>query len=446
MPGTSGPVPISTRLQRIAELAKQSPGMVLTTLAHHIDVEFLREAYRRTRKDGAVGIDGQTASEYAEDLEGNLRSLHERFKSGGYRAPAVRRAYIPKGEGKTRPLGIPTFEDKILQRAVTMVLEAVYEQDFLDCSYGFRPSRSAHQALQRLRDGLMEMRGGVVIDVDISGFFDALPHAHLRDFLDQRVRDGVIRRTIGKWLQAGVMEDGRVSRSETGSPQGGVVSPVLSNVYLHHVLDVWFEEMVRPRLYGRGFMIRYADDVVIVLSKEEDARRVMAVLPKRLGKYGLTLHPEKTRVVPFHRPSTPRGRDDRGEGPGTFDFLGFTHYWAKSRRGNQVIKQKTAKDRFRRALKRVAEWCRRQRHLPLVEQHRALSAKLRGHYGYYGITANSRALSRFRDEVQRAWRKWLARRDQTRRMPWCRFTHVMKRYPLPAAICVHSIYRHAANP
>src|SRR4051794_37619865 len=300
MPGTPSLDPISTRRQRIAELARQSPQAALTTLAHHIDIDWLMEAYRRTRKDGATGVDGQTATGYAADLEGNLRSLLGRAKSGRYQAPPVRRGHIPKGAGAgTTPGGIPTFEDKLLQRAVAMVLEAVYEQGFLDCSYGFRPGRSAHQALDALWHRLMEVRGGWVLEIDIRKFFDALDHRHLRAILRRRVRDGVLLRLIGKWLKAGVMEDGCVSHPESGSPQGGVVSPLLANAYLHEVLDTWFEQTVKPRLRGRAHLIPYADDAVLVFESEGDARRVMGVLPKRFGKYGLALHPEKTRLVPF---------------------------------------------------------------------------------------------------------------------------------------------------
>ena len=265
MPGTPSPDPISTRRQRIAELARQSPQAALTTLAHHIDIDWMHEAYRRTRKDGATGVDGQTAADYAADLEGNLRSLLDRAKSGRYQAPPVRRVHIPKGTGsETRPIGIPTFEDKVLQRAVAMVLESVYEQDFLDCSYGFRPGRSAHQALDALWHRLMEVSGGWVLEIDIRKFFDALDHRHLHAILRRRVRDGVLLRLIGKWLKAGVLEDGRVTHPESGSPQGGVVSPVLANAYLHEVLDTWFEQTVKPRLKGRASLIRYADDAVLV--------------------------------------------------------------------------------------------------------------------------------------------------------------------------------------
>jgi RNA-directed DNA polymerase len=440
MPGTPSPDPISTRQERIATLARQSPQAAFTTLAHHIDIDWLAEAYLRTRKDGAVGVDGQTAAGYAADLEGNLRSLLDRAKSGRYQAPPVRRVHIPKGTGpETRPIGIPTFEDKVLQRAVVMVLEAVYEQDFLDCSYGFRPGRSAHQALDALWHRLMEVRGGWVLEIDIRKFFDALDHRHLQAILRQRVRDGVLLRLIGKWLNAGVLEDGCVTHPESGSPQGGVVSPVLANAYLHEVLDTWFEQTVKPRLKGRASLIRYADDAVLVFETEGDARRVLDVLPKRFGKYGLTLHPEKTRLVPFQRPRpVARTGAARGERPGTFDFLGFTHHWGRTRTGSWAVKRKTARDRFRRSLRAVTEWCREHRHLPLAEQWVALTAKLRGHFAYYGITGNTRSLGSFRYHVRRAWHKWLSRRSDKARIPWERLGGLERRYPLPPARLGHA--------
>jgi len=347
MAGASKPVDVSTKRQRIAQLARQSPEMGFTSLAYLIDLDWLTEAFDRTRKDGAVGVDGQNGEAYAADLMGNLQSLRDRAKSGTYQAPPVRRVHIPKAGSatETRPLGIPTFEDKVLQRSVVMVLEAVYEQDFLDCSYGFRPGRSAHQALDSLWRQTMAIGGGWIVDVDIRKFFDTIDHGHLRDFLQRRVRDGVLQRLIGKWLNAGVLEDGCVTHPEKGSPQGGVVSPMLSNVFLHYVLDEWFEREVQPRLKGRSFLIRYADDVVMGFSCEEDARRVMDVLPKRFEKYGLTIHPEKTRLVPFERPCGDRegANSEARTPPGTFDLLGFTHYWARSRNGNWVVKRKTSK-------------------------------------------------------------------------------------------------------
>ena len=442
MNGTLNPGDISTKCQRIAELARREPKMVLNTLAHHVDLNWLKEAYRGTRKDGAAGVDGVTASEYEANLEANLSALLGRFKSGRYRAPAVRRVHIPKGDGrKTRPIGIPTLEDKILQRAVLMVLEPVYEHDFLDCSYGFRSGRSAHQALDALWRELMQIGGGWVLELDIQSFFDEVDHGHLRSFLDQRVRDGVIRRMTGKWLKAGVMEAGQLHYPESGTPQGGVISPLLANIYLHEVLDRWYAEEVRSRLRGQSFLIRYADDAVLGFSCEADARRVLAALSKRFAKYGLRLHPEKTRLIDFRRPSQDAGR---GGGPGagpSFDLLGFTHFWARSRRGHWLVKRKTAKDRYCRAVRRIGQWCRRYRHLPLAEQHRALSRKLQGHYGYYGITGNGQALGRFRHQVERVWRKWLDRRSNRAHMGWDRFGLLLRRYPLPPVRVVHSVYR-----
>lgn len=433
MNGTSCPESVSTKLRRIAELASLEPKLVLTTLAHHIDIEWMREAYRRTRKDGAVGVDGQTAEQYAGRLDENLGTLLRMAKEGQYRAPPVRRVHIAKDNGSTRPIGIPTFEDKVLQRAVTMVLEAVYEQDFLDCSYGFRPGRSQHQALQTVWGEMMSMGGGWVLEVDIRSFFDTLDHAHLQEILRRRVRDGVMVRLVGKWLNAGVLENGYVTHPEQGTPQGGVISPMLANIYLHEVLDVWFEEEVKPRLRGKAFIVRFADDAVMGFATEQDARRVMEVLPKRFARFGLTLHPEKTRLVPFQRPS------DGGPDPGSFDLLGFRHHWAKSRKGNWVIKRKTASNRLSRAIQRVAQWCRSHRHEPIKKQHEMLVRKLRGHYAYYGIIGNFRALAWFLEAVRAAWRKWLGRRSQRASLTWKRFAVLSRSvYPLPEPRIIHS--------
>ena len=443
MAGTPSPKTVSTKQERIAQLAKQMPGVAMTSLSHHIDIEWMKEAFRRTRKDGAVGIDGQTAEEYAANLEDNLQSLLDRAKSGDhYRAPAVRRVHIPKGDGsKTRPIGIPTFEDKVLQRAAVMALEPVFEQDFLDCSYGFRPRRGAHDALQALWNHTMAMNGGWVLEADIESFFDAVDHTRLREMFRQRVRDGVLVRLIGKWLKAGVLEAGNVYHPKTGTPQGGVISPLLANIYLHEVLDVWFEQQVRPRLQGRAFLVRYADDVVMVFETEEDARRVLDVLPKRFGKYGLHLHPEKTRLVRFTKPrggSKPPGSDE--DHPGSFELLGFRHFWGRSRKGNWVVKRKTASSRFSRALHRIASWCRANRHLPIADQHWALSAKLRGHDAYFGITGNSRRLQQLRPQVARLWRKWLSRRSRKAGLTWDDMNAILRRHPLPAARVVHSVF------
>jgi group II intron reverse transcriptase/maturase len=423
---------VSTKLERIAKLAKDKPGVSLLTLAHHIDVDWLREAYRRTRKDGAAGVDGQGASQFAEQLEGNLRSLLDRAKSGRYRAPPVRRVHIPKGDGKdTRPIGIPTFEDKVLQRAVAMVIGEVYEQEFYDFSYGFRPGRSALQAVEAFQKALWRMRGGWVVEVDIKKFFDTVDHAYLRDILGRRIGDGVLLRLIGKWLNAGVVEGLVLSYPDGGTPQGGVISPLLANIYLHTVLDEWFVRVVKPALARTAQMIRYADDFVVVFESKRDAEQFLSILPKRFGDYGLTLHPDKTRMVRFRRPD----RDSDGP-PETFDLLGFTHHWGLSRNGNWVVKHRTAKDRFCRALRRLREWCRWNRHRSLKEQHRALKKKLEGHYGYYGISSNYRQIAHFFYQVRRAWHAALARRSQ-RPLPWVTMEKLLERYPLPAPRIVH---------
>ena len=383
-------------------------------------------------------MDGQTAEEYAKDLGDNLRSLLERAKSGTYVAPPVRRKNIPKGPSgiETRPIGIPTFEDKVLQRAVHMVLEPLYEQEFLDCSYGFRPGRSAHDALEVLWKQAMNIGGGWMIDLDIRKFFDTMGRSHLRSILKKRVCDGVLIRLIGKWLNAGVMESGSLSYPEAGSPQGGVVSPILSNIYLHEVLDMWFADVVKPRLKGKAFIVRYADDAILAFSCREDALRVMEVLPKRFGKYGLAIHPEKTRLIDFRKPKAQGGA--KPSKSATFNFLGFTHYWGLSKKGRWDIRRKTDKSRYSRALKGIDEWCRRNRHLSLKRQHKALTLKVRGHYAYYGITGNGMGIVRFRHQVERIWRKWLNRRSRNPDMPWERFQRLKKRFALPPAKVVHS--------
>ena len=438
MSGVSNPGSVSTKLQKIADLAKGAPDMVITSLSHHIDVSMLYEAHKKTRRDSAVGLDKQTKYEYETNLEANLESLLNRFKSGTYKAPPVKRAYIPKSDGnERRPIGIPTYEDKVLQRAITMVLEAVYEQDFLPSSYGFRPDRSAHDALSDIWKGTMDMGGSYVVEVDIRKFFDTLRHADLRAILDQRVRDGVVRRAIDKWLKAGVLEKGVFYRPEDGTPQGGVISPLLANIYLHEVLDKWFEYEVKPQLRGRGFLVRYADDFVLSFSVEEDAREVYSDLHERFAQFGLKLHPEKTRVLDFKRP----GKGD----PEVFDFLAFRHYWARSRKGNWVVKRKTAKSRLARALVRMNVWCRSNRHESIGYQHLRLCQKLTGYFAYFGITGNSKSIGKYYYQVKVLWRKWLNRRSQRSRMDWGKFNNLLSHYPLPRPIAKKSILRRAAK-
>lgn len=427
---------LSTKRQRIAELARTKRGVALSTLHHVIDLEWMKEAYRLTRKDGAPGIDGVTAADYATNLEANLLDLRDRIKSGRYKAPPVRRTYIPKADGSRRPLGIPTFEDKVAQRAIVMVLEAVYEQDFLPCSYGFRRGRSAHQALQTLRAAFMSQRLRWVLDIDIEKYFDSIPHSCLREFLDRRVTDGVIRRMIDKWLKAGVLEDGLLHHATEGSPQGGVISPCLSNIFLHHVLDEWFENEVRRRLKGRCTLVRFADDAVMAFEDFFEAKRVLGVLGKRLARYGLILHPDKTRFVDF-RSNRPDGTDHPETDGTSFTFLGFTHIWGRSRAGKNVVRQVTAKNRYARALAAVTAWCRVNRHKSIPDQHAHLTAMMRGHYAYYGTSGNFRRISWYAYQVARIWQKWLSRRDRRSRFRWSRFAALLKRHPLPAARIVH---------
>lgn len=427
---------VSTKIRQIAEQAKQYPERVFTTLAYLIDVEFLKEAFRKTRKGGATGIDKVTAAEYEANLDENLQDLLQRMRSGLYKAPPVLRKWLKKEDGSQRPIGVPTFEDKIAQRAVAMLLGAVYEEDFYDFSYGFRPGRKPHDALHELREQSMGMKIGWILDADISGFFDSIDHAKLREVLRNRVNDGETVRLVGKWLQAGVLEGDVLSYSDTGTPQGGVISPMLANIFLHTVLDEWFDQVVRPRMRGRCFMVRFADDFVIGFEREDDAKRVMAVVPKRFAKYGLRIHPDKTKLIPFQKPSS---RQDKPEESETFTFLGLTHFWAKSRRGYWVIKRKTASKRLKRTTKALWVWCRNNRHVPIQEQYRILCSKLRGHYQYYGIRGNIRSMQKLLHRVQRMWKYWLSRRSHKGYMNWDKFVKFQKYLPLPTPKIVHAI-------
>jgi len=435
MGDTSRSQTILTKLQKIAEQAGSHPEMVFTTLAHLIDVDFLREAYNRTRKNAAAGVDGVTAAEYSANLEENLRDLHERMRSGRYIAPPVKRTWLDKDGSSKRPIGEPTFEDKIAQRAEVMLLGAIYEQDFHDFSHGFRQGHSQHQALQQLWQQCTRMNIGWILDADVSGFFDNLDHSWLRRIIEQRVKDGGILRLIGKWLNAGVLEEEEVTYPEKGTPQGAVISPLLSNIFLHHVLDDWFVREVQPRLKGRCFLIRFADDFIIGCEWEADARRVMEVLPKRFGRFGLTIHPEKTVLTRFSRP---KGGGNSTKGRGTFDFLGFTHYWGKSRRGTWVIKRKTRKKSLRRFLKALWVWLRRNRHLALKEQQKMLSIKLRGHYQYYGVIGNIRLLGKVVHQARRYWRYWLSRRSHKGNINWQKYVDsILNKYALPEPMIYH---------
>jgi group II intron reverse transcriptase/maturase len=417
-------------------MATSKPKMIFTSLAHLIDIPFLREAWKRTRKDSSPGIDDMTAAEYAVNLDANLLNLHQRLKIGTYTAPSVKRVWIPKDDGRKRPIGMPTFEDKIVQRAVNMLMGAVYERDFYSCSYGFREGRSQHQALHEIREQCHNLKIRWVIDADVSGYFDNISHGKLQEIIRRRINDGGLLRLVGKWLHAGVMDGGILTYPDKGTPQGGVVSPLLANIFLHTILDEWFLKAVQPRMEGRCFLVRFADDFVIGFELENDARRVMEVLPKRFEKFGLTIHPEKTRLIAF-RPPAQRSGERKGEG--TFNFLGFTHMWAKSQRGFWVIKRKTMRKRLQKAKSAIWVWCRRNRHEPLAEQHKTLVQKLRGHYQYYSLRSNSTSVTNYWWYTRRSWRYWLSRRSTKSNINWKKYLKMLETYPLPRPRIIHQI-------
>ncbi len=423
---------VLTRQQHIAETAKKYAGEAPSTLAHHMDMLWMREAYGRLNRKSVPGVDHESVVKYGENLEENLRSLLERAKSGSYRAPAVKRSYIPKDEKEKRAIGIPTTENKVLECAVVMLLEPIYETSFDDGSYGFRTGRSAHQALVRVREQIKEMNGCWVIDVDIRKYFDTIPHDLLMKIIRQRVKDGVVLRLIGKWLKAGTLEEGRISYTEEGTPQGGVVSPMLSNIYLHEVLDQWFQEEIVPQLAGKAKLVRYADDFVLLMEKREEAERMLGLLPQRFEQYGLTVHPEKTSLVDFRHPWV------SGHKPGTLDFLGFTHYWGQTRKKGYAIKKKTAAKKLRRSLKGIQQWCKRNSHRPLRCQQQKLSQKILGHYAYYGVRGNIDSMAKFLYQVKVHWHYWLNRRSRKGDgMTWPRFNKLLEdilRLPLPRVI------------
>ena len=424
---------VSTRLAQIAEQSKREPTRVFTTLAHHLDEDFLTEALHQLRKDAAAGIDQMTVAEYSQNLKENISALHQRLVNRTYRAQPAKRVWIPKADGSQRPLAILVLEDKIVQRAVVMLLEAVYEPHFHAFSYGFRRQRSAHGALSYLRDQCLKLGINWIIDADIAKFFDTIEPTHLRRILQRRVNDGAILRLIGMWMHVGVLEEGKVVRSETGTPQGGVISPILANIFLHTVLDEWFETTVRPRMGGNCFLVRFADDFVMGYALKGDAEKVFRVLPKRFERFGLSIHPEKSRLVQFSRPYWRQGK-----GPGTFAFLGFDHYWDKTRSGGWTIKRKTQGKRLRRFLSGLHEWCRVNRHLNIVEQYQTLKSKLRGHYQYYGVRGNYKMLEVVYEYAAAVWKRWLGRRSSKRPANWEQW---MVRWqeicPLPKPRIVH---------
>jgi RNA-directed DNA polymerase len=425
---------VLTKLARIAEQSKRDANWVFTTLAHLMDEDFLTEAFRQLRKDAAAGIDKMTVTEYEVGLGARIADLHRRLVVREYRAQPARRVWIPKSDGSQRPLAILVLEDKIVQRAVAMLLEAIYEPHFCEFSYGFRSEHSAHQALTYLRQQCLAQGINWIIDADIQKFFDTISWEQLRTILQKRVNDGSILRLIGMWLHVGVMEAGQVMTSENGVPQGAPISPILANIFLHTVLDEWFQTQVRPRMGGNCFLVRFADDFVMGFSMKTDAERVYSVLPKRFERFGLKIHPEKSRMVQFSKPYWKQGK-----GPGSFAFLGFTHYWAKTLRGGWTIKRKTQGKRLSRFMSGIGEWCQENRHQALAEQYHMLSAKLRGHYQYYGLRGNFKMLEVAYEHTRVMWKKSLRRRNSKDRMSWEKFAEKVESiFALPIPRIVHA--------
>lgn len=418
------------KFRMIAKKAKENPEMKFTSLAHYLSEEYLRDSYRNLNKSAASGIDEVDYYQYELEQITAIESLHHRLKTGSYQAPNNRRVWIDKGEGKKRALGISTTEDKIVQKSVTGILNLIYEQDFYPNSYGFRPNRSAHQALSQLRKECMRWGTNWIIDADIQGCFDNFDHTRMLEFLRKRITDRSLLRLIQNWLEAGIVDGKEVFSSERGTPQGNILSPLLCNIYLHYVLDQWIEETVKPLLKGRCFLIRYADDFVIGFSNQSDAERVMKTLPKRLMKYGLNIHPEKSRLLNFY----PRSGNDK---PPTFDFLGFTHYWTKSQKGRNVVKRRTRKKSQHKALQNMHETCRDHRHEKVKQQYRRLKSKLQGIYNYFGIRGNYINIYTVYRHALVSWYKWLNRRSQRQSLTWQGYKDLLKQFPLPTPKVVH---------
>src|SRR5271165_1941081 len=422
-------------LERVRQAAKKDKKLRFTALLHHIyDIDRLRVAYFAMKRSAAAGVDGETWISYGERLEENLRDLSERLKAGGYRAKPVRRVYIPKADGRQRPLGVPALEDKIVQRAAVEVLNAIYETDFLGFSYGFRPGRSQHQALDALYTGLLTRKVNWVLDLDIKGFFDGISHEWLVKFVEHRIADRRVVRLIQKWLNAGVLEDGKRTRVEEGTPQGGSASPLLANVYLHYVFDLWVQAWRQKCAHGDVIVVRFADDIVVGFRDKADADQFRAELTERMKKFNLELHPEKTRLLEFG-PFAIQNRQRRGEGkPETFNFLGFTHICVKKRsNGMYTVLRQTIRKRLQTKLNEVKAELQRRMHEPIPEQGKWLQAVVRGHLRYYGVPMNNPALALFRFQVGRLWHRSLSRRSQNGRVLWDRMRRLITRWlPLPS--------------
>jgi group II intron reverse transcriptase/maturase len=423
------PQTMSPKLQKVAEIARRDPNGRLFALAHLMDEEELVRSFRRVRNNAAVGVDGVTKEAYGQNLEANIQDLLTRLKAKRYRHQPIRRVHIPKDKGRTRPIGVSSIEDKVVQGAIREVLQAIYEQDFLNCSHGFRPNRTAHDAIRAIHQAAYRGEVQVVLEADVQSFFDSLNRVKLKEMLQIRIADGQMMRLIGKCLHVGILDGEEYSEPDDGTTQGSILSPLLGNIYLHYALDVWFERDIRPTLEGKAQLVRYADDFVILFEKQQDAERVQGALHQRMAEYDLTLHPDKTRLIRFETPPPSQGG---GKGPGTFDFLGFTLYWRKPRQSEWwQLGCKTRGARQRRAIESVYEWCRRHRHLPMSEQHAALTSKLRGHINYFGVNGNSSCIGHLLYYAKHAWYKWLNRRSQRSKWNWESYGAYLQRHPLP---------------
>ncbi len=420
-----------TGIDRRANRAREEPQTRYTSLMHHFTVENLRACFESLDGKKAIGVDGVTKAMYEQDLEANLQALHDTLHQMSYRPKPVRRVEIPKEDGSTRPLGICCLEDKIVQEMARRILEAMYEPVFIDTSYGFRPKRSCHDALRQLNHEVMSEPVHWIADLDLAQFFDTMPHVEILSVMAERIADQKFLRLIARMLKAGVQTPGGVLYDELGSPQGSIVSPVIANVFLDHVLDQWFVQTVRQYCHGYCALIRYADDALAFFEREDDAHRFMRVLPKRLGKFGLRLNRSKSHLLAFGKRQA-RWMLQSKQRPATFDYLGFTHYWGRSRAGKVRLKRKTSKKRLRRALVEINQWLRRERNArKLPDLWQAVARKVRGHLNYFGVTDNSHALKQFRRAVHRLLFKWLNRRSQRRSFTWESFVRYKKRYPLP---------------
>ena len=423
---------VETKLQRIADKARKDSGCVFTSLFHLMNIEMMRECFKRLRKDAAAGIDKVTKAEYEENLEENLAVLVDKLHRMAYIPQSVRRVYIPKaGSDKKRPLGIPAIEDKLVQSGLTRILTSIYEQDFIADSYGFRPGRSCHDALRVLSKTVGGRQVHNIVDADIKGFFDNVDHKWMIKFLEHRIADKRVLRYVMRFLKAGIMEEGVVIASDKGTPQGGLISPILANIYLHYSLDLWFTGVFQKSCYGKSQLIRYADDFVVCFQDENDANRFRHELDERLAEFGLEIAPEKTKVIKFGPTAESSARRCGGK-PETFDFLGLTHYCSRTRDGRRFrMKRITSRKKFTAKIRMFKDWLRANRTLPTRELMGKVAMKLRGHFAYYGVTDNSKGITRFAYEVRLLLFKWLNRRGKRDCMSWDKFDLLLKKFPLP---------------